>query len=359
MEDQRENVLRSLSEAFGPPGFERDVRQIISDELGSFCEISHDRVGSIICHKKGTTGPLKVMLAAHMDEIGFMVRFVKDDGCASFVPLGGWRASELPGMVVILGAKSGYVKGVIGSVPVHFTRSKPAQEQAGADINQMFVDFGAKDKEDAKRFGVGPGTPFIPCTSFSRLEPGEMYLGKAWDDRAGCAAMVEAVKRLADDPLPHSIYAVGTVQEEVGAKGAMASANLIKPDVAIVVEGSPANDTVGGEGNWTMKVGDGPQIRFYDPTLVPNRGLVELMIETAETHNIPYQVVVRDSGGTDGKSVQISGHGVPCAVISVVCRYIHSAAGLMDRRDFDNTVELLYWLLKEYDETKHARIASF
>jgi len=358
MKDKHGDLLRKLSEAFGPSGFEDDVRSVMRDELGSFCTISNDRVGSVIFRKDGASKSPKIMLAAHTDEIGFMVQGIKNDGCAGFVNLGGWRASDLPGTVVALKTESGFLRGVIGSVPVHFTRSKTGPAPT-LTIDTLFVDFGARDRDDANRFGVKVGTPFVPYTRFERLEPGDMYLGKAWDDRAGCAVIVEALKRLRDDSHPNTVYGVGTVQEEVGCKGAVPAASIVKPDVAIVLEGSPANDTVGGEAGSEIKVGAGPQIRFYDPSMLPNRPLVELLIETAESHNIPHQVVVRRTGGTDGRQIQISGSGVPCAVVSVVCRYVHSAAGLISRTDFENSVELLYWFLKEYDEARHKEVTSF
>ncbi len=358
MQQRYKDLLRTLSEAFGPPGFEDDVRSVIRGELGSFCAVSNDRVGSVICLKKGASETPKIMLAGHMDEIGFMVQGIRDDGCAAFVGLGSWRVSDLPGTVVTLKTESGFVRGVIGSVPVHFTRNKSKSGWNPA-MAELFVDFGARDKDHARRFGVKAGTPFVPATPFEDLEPGDMYLGKAWDDRAGCAVIVEALKRLRDESHPNTVYGVGTVQEEVGSKGATVAANTIKPDVAVVVEGSPANDTVSGEKGAKINVGDGPQIRFYDPSMLPNRPLVELLIRTAESHGIPHQVVVRGTGGTDGRQIQIFGSGVPCAVVSVVCRYVHSAAGLISRTDFENTVELLYWFLKEYDEARHKEVTSF
>ena len=356
MQHKHFDSLKNLSDAFGPPGFEDDVRAVIREELEPFCAISNDRIGSIICCKEGECHSPKIMLAGHMDEIGFMVQEIRKDGCGTFVALGGWRVSDLPGMVVTLKTKSRLVRGVIGSKPIHFTRDKARWNPT---MEELFVDFGASDREDANRFGVKAGTPFVPFTRFERLEPGDMYLGKGWDDRAGCAVIVEALKRLRDEGHPNTVYGVGTAQEEVGSKGATAAVNTIKPDIAVVVEGSPANDTIGGEGGAEINLGDGPQIRFFDPSMVPNRPLVELLIETAESHGIPHQVVVRSSGGTDGRQIQVHGSGVPCAVLSVVCRYIHSAAGLINRTDFENTVELLYWFLKEYDDARHKELTSF
>jgi len=358
MKGKFEEILCKLSQAFGPSGFEGEVRGIIRDELGSFCTVSHDLVGSVICRKVGASDSPKIMLAAHIDEVGFIVRSLRADGCASFVTLGSWRVSELPGTVVTLKSDSGPVRGVIGSVPVHFTRHKQP-DASSRTLEDLFVDFGAKDREDAARFGVKVGTPFVPETSFARLEPGERFLGKAWDDRAGCAVMVESLKKLRDEAHPNTVFGVGTVQEEVGSKGAVVAANIVKPDISIVLECSPANDTVEGEGAADMRVGDGPQIRFYDPSMLPNRSLVELLVKTAEAHGIPHQVVVRGTGGTDGRQIQLEGPGVPCAVMSVVCRYAHSPAGLISEKDFENTVELLYWFLKEYDEERHREVTSF
>lgn len=358
MKGKFEEILSKLSEAFGPSGFEDEVRNIIRDELGSFCTVSHDLIGNVICRKAGASDSPKIMLAAHMDEVGFIVQSIRADGCASFVTLGSWRVSDLPGTVVTLMSDSGPVRGVIGSVPVHFTRQKQSGPPS-MTLESLFVDFGAKDREAAAGFGVKVGTPFVPETSFSRLVPGERFLGKAWDDRAGCAVMVETLKRLRDEDHPNTVFGVGTVQEEVGSRGAVVAASLVKPDISIILEGSPANDTVQGEGAADIRVGDGPQIRFYDPSMLPNRSLVEMLVKTAETHGIPHQVVVRRTGGTDGRQVQLEGAGVPCVVLSVVCRYAHSAAGLISEKDFENTVELLYWFLKEFDEERQREVTSF
>ncbi|MCD6325992.1 M20/M25/M40 family metallo-hydrolase [bacterium] len=359
MTNHREELLRKLSEAFGPPGFEGDVRKIIADELGSFCEVSYDNIGSIICEKKGRDDGLKVMLAAHMDEVAFMVQSVRDDGCASFVPLGGLSAEELPGTIVTLRTHIGDLRGVIGSIPVHFKRGMSASDKPKVRVDDLFIDFGAKDKADASRFGVQPGTPCVPSTSFSELKPGNMCLGKAWDDRAGVATMIEALKGVRDEALSCSVFGVGTVQEEIGAKGAITSANMIEPDLAIILEGSPASDTVKAGSSLGSKLGNGPQIRFYDPSMMPSRSLVEMLADIAEAHNIQHQLVVRRSGGTDGQRIQLAGRGVPCVVVSVVCRYVHSPAGVIARSDFDHTVDLISCFLRDFSRKKYEQVISF
>jgi len=359
MTDRIEELLGRASEAFGPPGFESDVRQIIKSELDPFCDVSYDKMGSVICRKKGTSSSPKVMIAAHMDEVGFMVEAVRPDGAASFVQLGGWSAEELPGTAVTLRTDQGDLRGVIGSIPVHFRRGKTPDAQMKFAADQMFVDFGAKNGEDAERFGVRPGTPVVPFTEFSKLDPGDMYMGKAWDNRAGCVVMIETIHRLRHEDHPNEVYAVGTVQEEVGARGARTSSRLIEPDLAIVLEGSPARDTLNVSNTQGAEVGKGPQIRYYDPTMVPNRALVDLVIETAERHGIQYQVVVRRDGGTDGQSIHTTGVGVPSMVISVPCRYIHSPASLMSGTDLENTVQLLLSFLKEYDAAAHKKLGEF
>jgi len=359
MQDEPKQLLASLSEAFGPPGFEDDVRKVIADKLGSFCRVDYDLVGSIVCRKDGASPSPKIMLAAHMDEVGFMVQAVRDDGCATFVGLGSWRVEELPGMVVLLKTETQLIPGVIGSVPVHFTRGRRPEELPRPSFERLFVDFGAADKQHAERLGVRPGVPFVPATRFSVLADADLYLGKAWDDRAGCGVMVEVVRRLRADSHPNAVYAVGTVQEEVGSKGALTAARLVSPDIALILEGGPADDTVERHGPPQGKLGHGPQIRYYDPSMLPNRALTNLVVKTAESLGIPYQLLVRRSGGTDGRKIQITGPGVPCAVISLPCRYVHSPAGVLSRKDFDLAVELVRSFILQYDEALHQKTISW
>jgi putative aminopeptidase FrvX len=300
-----------------------------------------------------------VMLAGHLDEVGFIVRYITHDGFVKFHNLGGWWEHVLLAQQVMIKTAKGDVPGIIGAKPVHHLRE--AERKHVLDITDMFIDVGAKDKPEAmEAFGILPGDHIIPHTTFTTLRNPRLVSGKAFDDRVGVALFVEVIKRLVDQEHPNTVYGVGTVQEEVGTRGAETVVDRVDPDVAIVLEGSPADDLPGTNKDEIQGgVEQGPQIRVFDPTMITNRRLAQFVLETAKGCDIPYQVAVRTSGGTDARQIHLHKTGVPTIVLGVPVRYAHSHAGMLSLDDYDNTLNLLVELLKRLDTQTVASFTDF
>ena len=347
-------LIKRLSEAFGPPGYEVEVRKIMREELEKYGDIEQDRLGSIIAKLKGSSGP-KVMLAAHMDEVGFMVKLIDKNGFIKFSPLGGWFDQVLLGQKVRIRTKKGDIIGVIGSKPPHILEPKEAEKVVKK--KEMFIDIGASSKEEAEKMGVRPGDPIVPETTTERMANPNLIMGKAFDDRIGCAAVIEIMRILSKESLDVSVYGVGTTQEEVGLRGAQTSGWVVSPDLCFVLEVGIAGDVPGVKPEEAQeKVGKGPAILLRDATLIPNIKLRDFIIDLAERLKIPYQVDVLERGGTDAGRIHMIKHGVPSIVIGVPTRYIHSHVGVLSLEDFQNAVKLVSEAIKRLNEK---RIKSF
>jgi len=341
-------LLEELVNASGVSGFEGDVRQLIRRHLESITDIEVDNLGSIIAQKKGTSDQPRIMIAGHMDEVGLMVSFITKEGFIKFQPLGGWWDQVMLAHRVTVKGTKGDVPGIIGSKPPHVL--SPEERKRVVEMKDMFIDIGASSDADVKDMGIKPGDPIVPESPFTRMKKDNMLMGKALDNRVGCAVFMEVVKRLTDIDHPNSVFGVGTVQEEVGLRGAKSSAALINPDVAIAAEVSIAGDTPGvGENEAQAKLGKGPSIVVLDGSLIPNTKLRDLAVTTAEENNIPHQFQAGVRGGTDAGRIHLHGTGVPSLVIGVPTRYIHSHVSIMDHNDFENAVNLIVEVVKKLD----------
>jgi endoglucanase len=336
-------LLETLSCAFGVSGAEGDVMEILDGLLKERFAGRKDRFGNRIYTKRGSEEVPRILLAAHADEIGFTVQAIHEKGYLSFVPIGSWSQLAAAGMPVRIRGKKGLVEGVIGSVPPHH------QPKGGAsglpDWEEMWVDIGARGlREVCEVFGVRTGDMIVPCPIFRILSEGRVLMGKAWDDRVGCALLAEVLLDLeAEGTLhPNSVRAVATVQEEVGSRGAMVTADQTEADVAIVLEGAPADDFP-SQSAWQAQacMGKGVQIRSYDPSMISSPRLRDFLIDLAEKERIPWQVAVRRSGGTDGGPLHRAGEGVPTVVLAVPVRYAHNGAGLIDLDDYEACLRLV------------------
>ncbi len=356
MQTSSRDLLGELSNASGTPGNEQEVRDVVRRHLDGLVEFSHDGLGSLICRRRGKSASPVVMLAGHMDETGFIVRYLTGDGFVKFHPLGGWWEHTLLAQPVTIKTAKGDVPGVIGAKPVHHL--KEAERKNVLDIEAMFIDVGAVGKEEAmNEFGISPGDPVVPATRFASLRNPRFVSGKAFDDRVGVALFVDALRTLRPEDHPNTICGVGTVQEEVGTRGAGTAVHGVNPDAAIVLEGTPADDLPGSKADESQGVlGKGPQIRLFDPTMITNRRFAEFAIETARACRIPYQRAVRVSGGTDAKPIHLHRAGIPTIVLGVPVRYAHSHAGILCLDDYDHTLRLLVELLKRLDA---GTVASF
>jgi endoglucanase len=345
--DRTLDFLKELVDAHGVPGFEDDVAVVMQKHLKDVGPISKDRLGSFICEKVGDAKGPKVMLAGHLDEVGFLVRSVTKEGFVKFLALGGWWGHVVLGQRLIVRTRKGDVLGVVGSKPPHELRDDDRKKVI--EIKDMYLDVGATSDWDVrKKLDIRPGDPIVPDSSFAVMANANLLLAKAWDNRIGCALAAETARRLVGQKHPNIVYAVATVQEEVGLRGAKTSSSKIRPDVGIALDVGIAHDTPGTEGD--EKLGGGPLIVIYDSSSIPNRRLRDLVIDTAETLEQPLQFEAVERGGTDAGRIHLSGEGVPSLSMGVPARYIHSHVSIIDRRDYEATVKLLVALVKRLDK---------
>jgi putative aminopeptidase FrvX len=345
--DPTTQFLKDLVDAHGAPGFEGNVAKVMQGYLKDTGPITRDKLGSFICEKRGTSDQPRVMLAGHLDEVGFMVKSISKEGFVKFLPLGGWWGHVVLAQRLIIKTRKGDVLGVVGSKPPHELRDEDRKKVL--EIREMFIDVGASSGWDArKRLDIRPGDPIIPDSPFAVMANPNVYLAKAWDNRIGCALAAETARQLKGVSHPNTLFAVATVQEEVGLRGAQTSAFKIQPDVAFALDVGIAHDSPGTEGD--EKLGGGPLIVVYDATSIPNRGLFDLVTDTARKLKIPLQFESVERGGTDAGRIHVTGQGVPSISMGVAARYIHSHVSMIDRRDFDATVKLLVALVKRLDK---------
>lgn len=357
--DETLTMLKDLTDAKGISGHEKEARDVMEKYITPYAdEVYTDHLGSLIGKKSGDENGPKVMVAGHLDEVGFMVTRIDDKGFIYFQTIGGWWSQVMLAQRVTIMTKKGDVTGVIGSKPPHIL--SPEARKKPVDIKEMFIDIGASSKEEASTFGVEPGDSVVPYFEFTQLKNEKMLLAKAWDNRIGCAIAIEVLKQLKNESHPNTVYGVGTIQEEVGLRGAKTSAHLIEPDIAFGVDVGIAGDTPGISANEAdSKLGDGPQIILYDASMISHKGVRDLVVETAKEKEIPFQYSSMAGGGTDSGSIHLTHNGVPSLSITVATRYIHSHAAILHRDDFENAVKLIVEVIKKLDnETlKNIRLA--
>ncbi|MBD8069012.1 M42 family metallopeptidase [Bacillus sp. PS06] len=342
------SMFKTLTELPGASGNEHLVRQYMRTELEKYSdEVIQDGLGSIFGVKKGDESGPRVMVAGHMDEVGFMVKSITDHGLIRFQTLGGWWSQVLLAQRVQIITEHGPVIGVISSIPPHLLEE--SQRNKPMDIKNMMIDIGADDREDVKRIGVKPGQQIVPICPFTPMANEKKILAKAWDNRYGCGLSIELLKELKDEKTPNLLFSGATVQEEVGLRGAQTAANMINPDIFFALDASPAND-MSGDKNAFGQLGKGALLRIFDRTMVTHRGMREFILDTAETNDIPYQYFV-SQGGTDAGRVHISNEGVPSGVIGICSRYIHTAASIVHVDDYAAAKELLIKLVKSSDRS--------
>lgn len=332
-------ILTTLADAFGPSGFEGEVRGIFRDLAGESAAIAYDNLGGIIARHAGTATAPRILLAAHLDEVGLLVRGILPNGCLKVVPLGSWWPPALLAQRVLIRSRKGDLPGVVGAKPPHYMSEDEKTRQP--KIGEFYIDVGSNGREETEAMGILPGDPVVPAVQAVTMNHPDRMLGKAFDDRAGCAILLQVLREL-DGNHPNQVFGAGTVQEEVGARGARVISRLVEPDLCLVLEGAPADDFPEAGSIIQGRVGGGPQIRRFDPSMMANQALVDLLIEEARALSIPYQVAVREGGGTDGSIIQLeTGGGVPTAVIGIPVRYAHSHQGIVSLSDLEAAVKLV------------------
>jgi putative aminopeptidase FrvX len=348
--DRIERLLKELTEAGGVSGYEGEVRTIMRRHLEPLGAISQDKLGSLICKKQGTRTAPKILIAGHMDEIGFMVKLVTKEGFIKFTPLGGWPDLYLPAQRVVIQTAGGKVNGVIGARPPHLLSEEERQKPAVR--KDMFIDIGATSAQDVAEAGVRAGDSIVPLSEFTILDlPKKTYMAKAFDDRIGCALIIEVLRGLTEVSHPNTVFGAATVQEEVGCRGATTCAEMVHPDVAIIADISPIGDVPGiPEGYTSEKIGAGPSLLVYDTRMLPNLKLRDMVVDTTRELGIPLQYSALEFGGYDGSVIHLHKTGVPTVVIGLPTRHAHSHNSILHRDDFDRSVKLVTALVRKLDD---------
>ena len=330
-------LLRKLSNAYGPPGYEDEVRDLLRAELeGCADETKVDKLGNVIFWHRGKKGKPLIMLAAHTDEVGFLVRHIEDQG---YLRIHAWGVvpNLLPGQRLLFRGKKGGLKGVVGTKPPHIMSEEERKKPVVLD--DLFVDIGTCTREEAERRGAYVGMTGVFDVEFTDLGDGYVR-GKALDDRAGCFVMAEVFKSLKGSPL--NVVAVGTVQEEVGLRGSKTAAYQVDPDYGLAIEGTFAVDMPGMAPHMVpAALRKGPVVTIADASVIAHPTVFKTIVEAAEAEKIPYQFKKIPSGGTDAGSIHLTKGGIPSGTIAVPCRYIHGPAAITSTEDIENTIRLV------------------
>ncbi len=346
--DRTEVLLQRLADAPGPPGAEEPVRAIMVPEMKPFVTtpITYDGMGSVIA-QQGNKGP-RIMIDAHMDELGGMVRRVTPNGFLTMQMLGGWLDQALVDQRWIIIGSKGPVHAVTGIRDIHIVT--PAERTQVYPRESLYLDIGAKDAAEAAAMGVSVGDPIVPDAPFTVMNGSKNYLGKGWDDRIGCAVLLEAMRRTSTMPHPNTLLYVATTQEEIGLRGARTAAQVVKPDIGIAIEGGITGDTSGARPDETqVKLGAGPGMFLYDSSTIPNRKVVAFVRKTAAEKSIPLQADLVQGYGDDSAEMQTTNGGTPTINLVVPVRYTHSHNGIVNRGDFDQMVDLVVAMLIKLD----------
>ncbi|MBN2070692.1 MAG: M42 family metallopeptidase [Candidatus Krumholzibacteriota bacterium] len=344
--DRIELLMKEFTEATGVSGAEGEIFDLMVSHLDGLVDVERDRLGSFIGRLKGGKESPRIMLAGHMDEIGFMVSHFSGN-YIKFNTLGGWWPPRVLGAVVKIRSMKGDITGVIASKSP-FSMEKDERDKP-LKAKDFFIDVGLSGKQKPESLGIRPGDPVVPVSPFTILRGGKAYMAKAWDNRIGCMVVVETIRRLKQFRLPNAVFGVGTVQEEVGIRGAVTSSHAVAPDICFAIDVNVAQDLPGSAEGAVEKLGAGVSICVYDATLIPNVGLRDHVAQIAEKKKIPYHFSAIPFGGTDGGKVHLNESGVPTLVIGVPTRYIHSPAGILLRKDFDNAVRLMVEVVRSLD----------
>lgn len=347
-------IFKELTTLDATSGFEGEVANYLLENLSPYAdEIKRDNLGGVYAIKKSKNPNAKtVMVAAHMDEVGFLVTKILPNGFLKFETLGGFREDVLLAQKFTVTTYEGKkFTGVIASIPKHFVSGK---EQA-VKISEMTLDIGASSAEEVREWGIREGAFVTPKTDFEQLSENR-FMAKAFDNRYGCVIITELLAELKDVELDCNLVVCATVQEEVGLRGAGIAANMINPDLCLVVDCSPAND-MDGSTTSNGRLGAGFLVRLMDRTMVLRANLREKIITLAEENDIPYQYFT-SPGGTDGGAIHQAQFGIPTAVIGICARYIHTHNAIMDIRDYQAAKNIIKNILNAVDDEfiEHIRL---
>lgn len=332
-------LLSELSQAFGPPGFEEEVRDLIRKRVALFADrLEEDALGNLTAWKNGKTDKI-VMLDAHTDEVGIIISHIEEKGFLRFSPLGGWDGRLFPGSRVTLRGRKGDLSAVVGFVPPHIT--KPEERSRAIPPEDLHLDIGCDSQEEVDASGIGIGTPGVLDGEYREL-PGGKVLGKAFDDRAGCAAAIVILQKLKEKKLPYHLAVNFAFGEELGLRGAKVSGYRIAPDIALILETTTAGDFPGVPRHLSpCRLGAGVAITVADRTMVTAPRMVRFLQETAVAGKIPHQLKQPLFGGTDAGEIHLAKSGVLCGVLAIPARYIHSPSSILDLKDAQAMIRLI------------------
>ena len=345
------DMISSFSNAFGPSGFEDDVAALARSFAPKDARIEEDTLRNLYIYRKENTGHHPVLqLDAHSDEVGFMVQAIRPNGTLKFIPLGSWVNSNIPAHKVKVRAKEGtLISGVTVAKPPHFMTAEEKTKMPA--LEDMSIDVGASSPEEVRdQYGIRVAAPVAPDVSFEYDEKHDLMIGKALDNRLGCAAIQAVLAAIDGMQLGVDVVGAMAAQEEMGTRGASVTANRVRPDVAIIFEGCPADDTVVEPWLSQTAVHRGPMLRHIDARMITNPRFQRWALDLAQELRIPVQEAVRTGGSTNGAPIHLSNQGVPCIVIGFPVRYIHSHYGIASLADFENGVKLAVEIIKRLND---------
>lgn len=345
------DMIRDFSNANGVSGFEDEVLSVARKYAFSSLSLSEDRMRNFYLRRaENTSARPVVQLDAHSDEVGFMVQAIKPDGTLQFITIGGWVNSNIPAHKVrVKTADGSYIPGVVAAKPPHFMSA--SEKGRTPEVSEMSIDIGASSYDEAYNdFGIRIAAPVVPDVDFTYDEKHDLMIGKAFDCRLGCAAILATLDALKEEQLNVDVVGAMSVQEEVGCRGAKVTANTVKPDIAIVFEGCPADDTVQPGYLIQTALHKGPMLRHIDTSMITNPRYQKYALDLAGKLGIPVQESVRTGGSTNGSAIHLSGEGIPAIVIGLPVRYIHSHHGIASYSDFENAVRLAVQIIKTLND---------
>lgn len=354
--DQIKKIKR-LSDAFGPAGFEEEVARLVKEYMDELYPVSCDTMNNVYLNLK-EKDKLRVQLDAHMDEVGFMVSKVNEKGMLSLHPLGGWVEANLPSQNFLLRTDRGEkLTGIVASTPPHFLSEEDRKK--GPSLEQMVLDLGVSSLEEAQELGVKIGNPLVPEVSCRYFEDRGLLLGKAFDCRLGVAALLETMEEIRGEELEVEVIGALSTQEEGGLRGAQVTARKVKPDLAIVFEGCPADDSFLDSPASQTRLSEGPMLRHVDKGMITHPGFQRFALQIAKDKDIPCQEAVRSGGSTNGAPIHLSHEAVPVIVIGIPVRYIHSHYGYAKLSDYQAAVKLAVEVLRALNQEVYRRFKPF
>ncbi|MFA5421247.1 MAG: M42 family metallopeptidase [Bacilli bacterium] len=356
-QEERLALLQQMSEVEGVSGREKDAAKLFKSFVSDAADrVEFDNLGSVLAYKEGRAGEPVIMLAGHLDEVGFLVHRIEDSGLIRFHPIGGWWGHVILAQTVhITTSDSKKLFGVVGAQPPHGMSAE--QRNKVMEIKDMYIDLGVSSKADVEKLGVRIGDMITPYTPFRVMNDGKTLLGKAWDDRLGAAIAIEVLKNLKGIDHKATVVAAGTVQEEVGLRGARTAAYHVKPDIAIALDVTMSYDLPGAP-NHPTKLGAGVALSIMDGSVIAHRGLFDFVEKIAKEKGIKYTFDLMTAGGTDSGEIHKQYDGVITMTLSVPCRYFHSHVSLVHYDDYVEAVKLLTEVVKALDKDTLASLKA-